>query len=315
MYSNEPACTNSASGQYSCSTDNYGIAWAEVIGSPNAGVTSSITATAGGISADFGAQEGCGPSVISAPAITGVAEAATGATTVAPGSYISIYGSNLVNSAFVAGAVGDSATYVPLPLTIDGVNVSFDVPNSYDGTPLHYNGSPGYLTFVATSGGQVNLQIPWELQGAGSVQVKVTVDGYANSNVFTVPLTQYAPQLFQGNGIVAAVNATTGKIVTASTPAKAGDVVELFGNGLGPVSNTPDSGGPAPGGPLAQTTTPATVTVGGKSAAVGFAGLAPGFPGLYQINITVPSGAGTGNQPVVLSIGGASSKTAQIPLQ
>ena len=84
----------------------------------------------------------------------------------------------------------------------------------------------------------------------------MTVDGYANSNVFTVPLTQYAPQLFQGNGIVAAVNATTGKIVTASTPAKAGDVVELFGNGLGPVSNTPDSGGPRLVELLACTTTP-----------------------------------------------------------
>ena len=55
--------------------------------------------------------------------------------------------------------MGDSATYVPLPLTIDGVNVSFDVPNSYDGTPLIVKQwISGYLTFVVDQRRTVNLR-------------------------------------------------------------------------------------------------------------------------------------------------------------
>ena len=47
-----------------------------------------------------------------------------------------------------------------------------------------------------------------------------------------------------------------------------------------------------------------TLTVGGKTAAVSYAGLAPGNAGLYQINFTVPSGLSPGNQPIVLTIDG-----------
>ncbi len=317
-----PACSPATSGTAtSCATNAYGVAYAEVTTGTSVTAIPSITASAGSQSFVFGGQF-CGE-VISQPAITGVAEAAVGSTNIAPGSYISIYGSNLVNpnNVFaVAPSPGDSATYLPLPLGIDGVNVSFDVPGAYDGKPIDYNGFPGYFTFVGGAGSQLNLQIPWELQGKSSAQVKVMVDGFALSNVLTIPLVQYAPQLFQNSGQVAAIDSTTYAAkptpISAANPAHAGDLVELFGNGLGPVNNPPKSGEAASATPsLPSTTTPVTVTIGGQPAAVQYSGLAPGYPGLYQINVTVPSGLAAGSQPVIVTVGGQSSKSATIPLQ
>jgi minor extracellular serine protease Vpr len=278
-----------------------------------------VTASSNGLSTVFGVDPYGDPcnSVIAQPNITGISDAAVGNTTVAAGSYISIYGTNLVNPAAVVNSTpGDAAPVLPFPLNLDGVSVSFDVPGSYDGTPADYNGAPGHIVFVGGTGGQINLQVPWELQGASSVQIKVNVDGVANSNVITVPLAQYAPTIFQSAGIVAAVNATTGSIITASNPAHAGDVVELYANGLGPVNNQPASGDPASSSPSSLATTKATptVTIGGQNATVSYSGLNPGNPGLYQINVTVPSVA-SGNQTVTLSIGGVSAPTAVIPIK
>jgi uncharacterized protein (TIGR03437 family) len=250
-----------------------------------------------------------------------VSEAAVGSTNIAPGSYISIYGSNLVNPndvTAVAPAYGDSASYLPLPLSLDNVNVSFDVPGAYDGKPIDYNGLPGYFTFVGLAGTQLNLQIPWEVTGS-SAQVKVVVDGLGISNVLTIPLVTYAPQLFQNSGMVAAIDATTyaanSTPISASNPAHAGDLVELFGNGLGPVNNQPKSGEAAGSSPLPRTQSTVTATIGGQPATVSYSGLAPGYPALYQINVSVPSGLAAGNQPVVVSVGGQSSKSATIPIK
>jgi adhesin/invasin len=54
--------------------------------------------------------------------------------------------------------------------------------------------------------------------------------------------------------------------------------------------------------------------IGGQQAQVSFSGLAPGFPGLYQINATVPAGL-TGNQQVTVSIGGQTSPAVTLPVK
>jgi uncharacterized protein (TIGR03437 family) len=139
-----------------------------------------------------------------------------------------------------------------------------------------------------------------------------------DSNVVTIPLVTYAPQLFQNSGIAAAIDSTTYAAnpspISASNPAHAGDAVLLYGNGLGPVNNQPASGTPATFSPLPTTKSPCTVTVGGLNAPVAYCGLSQ-FPAEYQINITVPSGLAAGNQPVVLTTGGASSKAASLPIK
>jgi uncharacterized protein (TIGR03437 family) len=302
----EPACSpNNSTSSTSCATDNYGIAYVEVILGSNTSVP-TVTAQAAGTAITIYAY------ILAQPAINagGVANAASGQGTVAPGSYVSIYGSNMVEADLLSNANGDGASWLPLPMVIDGVNVSFDVPSA--GISV-----PGNLIFV--SPGQINVQVPWELQGQSSAQVKVTVDemfGYPLfGNVVTVPLAAYAPAFYVGGGTIAAQDAITGAQILASNPAHPGEILSLYANGLGPVTNQPASGAPAPGGPnLASTTTQPVVTIGGQQVTPSFSGLAPGYPGLYQLNVTVPAGL-TGNQNVTVSIGGQTSPAVVLPVK
>jgi uncharacterized protein (TIGR03437 family) len=222
----------------------------------------------------------------------------------APGSYITIKGTSLSDTIQVF-----STPY--LPVSLSTVSVSFD---GSGGLSL-----PGHLHFV--SPGQINVQVPWEFQGQTSVLMKVTVAGNTadlQSNVYTVPLATYAPAFFEISGIAASVDANTAQIVSSTSKVNRGDIVELYVNGLGPVTNANlvVSGEPSPGPPsLAQTTAIPTVTIGGVNAPVIFSGLAPGIVGLYQVNITVPANVPTGLQPLILSIGGIASKASQLPIQ
>jgi uncharacterized protein (TIGR03437 family) len=119
-----------------------------------------------------------------------------------------------------------------------------------------------------------------------SAEVKV-IDGESIGSLVTVPLASYEPEFFHGQ------------------------TIQLFANGLGPVNNQPDSGIPAPSQPLATTAATPTVTIGSQNATVTSSGLARGFTGLYQVNATAPAGI----QPVILTIGGVSSKTASSAVQ
>jgi uncharacterized protein (TIGR03437 family) len=115
-------------------------------------------------------------------------------------------------------------------------------------------------------------------------------------------------------GVVAALDSNF-QVIGASNPARRGQVVQLYANGLGPVSNQPASGDPAPASPLAETKSAPVVMIGGQQAAVSFSGLAPGFAGLYQINVTIPQNLAPGNQPVTVAIGGQTSKASSIVVQ
>jgi minor extracellular serine protease Vpr len=276
-------------------TDAFGIAGTEAVLGTDPG-TYSFIAVGGGQRASFSGTA----RVVGAIGATGVVNAASldPAQPIAPGSYITIFGSALSD-------VTDIATSSTLPLAIDFVNVTFDVPSAKIS-------APGHLIYVSPT--QVNVQVPWELQGQSSVQMKINVD-YTSSNVVKVALADYSPALFEaGAGVVAALNGDN-RVVTSTNPAHRGQTIQLFANGLGPVTNQPATGDPAGGTSLAQTKSPATVTIGGQQATVSFSGLAPGFAGLYQINATVPAGLSAGNQTISVSIGGKTSKTSGITVQ
>ena len=133
-----------------------------------------------------------------------------------------------------------------------------------------------------------------------------------------MPLANYAPAFFEiGAGVVAAINPlnASNPVITATNAAKRGGVIALYANGLGPVENQPASGDAASLTVLSKTTALPVVTIGGQPAQVAFSGLTPGLPGLYQINVTVPTNIGTGNQPVTLAIGGATAKASGITVQ
>ena len=261
-------------------TNRYGIAGAEAILGADPG-RYDFNVSGLGLVWDFLGM------VERRPSISQIVDAAGFAPKkpVAPGSYISIFGSSLSNTT-------DYAPAPTLPLAIDFVLVSFDVPSA--GLSV-----PGHLSFV--SPGQVNVQVPWELQGQSSAQVKVTISspngGYAYGNVYTLPLTAYAPAFF------------------GTSSGQAGQIIALYANGLGPVTNQPASGDVASALPLSSTTTPATVTIGGISTPVSFSGLAPGFAGLYQVNAAIPSSLTPGTYPITLTIGHQSSSPSTLTIQ
>src|SRR5581483_5412497 len=120
--------------------------------------------------------------------------------------------------------------------------------------------------------GQINFQVPWEAAGSTLAAVTVTT-GVNQASGGNIKVAQYAPGLFttnqQGSGQAAALVAGTAIIAApagmfpGSRPVKRGEYIELYGTGLGPVSNAPATGAPAPISPLAQTTATATVSIGG----------------------------------------------------
>jgi len=262
-------------------TNIYGIASADAILASQPGKY-DFNVTGLGLSWDFLGMS------LPRPTISQIVDAASFAAgkPVAPGSYISIFGSAL------SPGLGSTPS-ATLPLALSSVLVSFDVPSAKIS-------APGHLIYV--SPGQVNVQVPWELEGQTSAQVKVTISsangGYAYGNVYTLPLVAHAPAFF-------------GQAATA----RAGQFVELYANGLGAVTNQPASGDPAVATPLSKTTSPATVQIGGIDAPVSFSGLAPGYAGLYQVNAMVPAKLTSGTYQMTITIGNVTSKTTNINVQ
>lgn len=219
---------------------------------------------------------------------------------VTPGSLISVFGTNLASST----AAADS---VPLSTNLGSVSVTI-------------GGFPAALNYVCHlcvggTGDQLNIQMPWEVQGT-STQI-VVQNGSTASAPMTIPVAPFNPGIFtvnSGTGIAIAffpdgtLAAPTGSIPGLNTrPANSGDVLEILATGLGAV-NAPIADGANSLDQLRQTSAPGTVLIGGVSAPVAFCGLSPQFVGVDQVNVTVPSGIAPGNSvPLQIQIGGVTS--------
>ncbi len=224
----------------------------------------------------------------SSPVVNGASFASNVA--IAPGAIVSIFGSNLATG---------TASYTTAPL-----------PEVLGQTSVTFNGVEAPLFYV--SGGQINAQAPFNLSsGAASIQV---TRGTQTSGMTSVTVAPFSPGIFiiDSNNTGAFLNASTYATIGSAAPAKSGSYVAIYCTGLGAVNQTIASGAIAPSTNPAQTITSPTVTVGGKNAPVSFSGLAPGFVGLYQINIMVPGGLTAGPQSVQIAIGGITSNTATL---
>ena len=103
---------------------------------------------------------------------------------------------------------------------------------------------------------------------------------------------------------------------TASAPATSGDTLVIYCAGLGGVNPAVPDGSAAPSSPPSRTINPVTVTIAGQTAPVAFSGLVPGFAGLYQVNVTVPSGISpAADVPLVVTVGGASSPAVTLAIR
>ncbi len=222
-----------------------------------------------------------GPNVLA----NGVVNAANYQPLVAPGSLATLFGTRLASAAA-------SSTARPLPTTLGGVTVSV-------------NGQAAPLFFVSPN--QVNFQFPFEVSGLQATVVVTTPEGSAASLVTVLPT---APGLFAGT----VTHGATGALVDANNPATAGETLVVFATGLGLTNPPVASGAPSPSSPAATTVHGITASFFGRPGAVQFAGLAPGFTGLYQVNVRVPEGVAA-SVPFTISAGGRVSNPIVVPVR
>jgi len=224
-------------------------------------------------------------------AITNGASNATGA--IAPGEIVTLYGTGLG----------------PMQLTPFTLGANAQVPTSLAGTQILFNGIAAPILYTWTN--QVGVVVPFGVSGSATITAQ---NGSQTSAPLNAPVAAAAPALFtadfSGKGQAVANNAN-GTRNSAATPASAGSVITLIATGGGPTNPPQADGslGPATGGTPPQLAASVTVTIGGQTAQVSYAGAAPGIvAGVIQINVTIPSSVAASNAvPVVVAIAGVSS--------
>jgi uncharacterized protein (TIGR03437 family) len=236
---------------------------------------------------NFRIRELRAPQVPPQPAIDGTPgffDAASYATSVAPGSLVTLFGRNLAYGA-------QSAATYPLPAKMGEAVVTL-------------NGEPVPLLYA--SAGQINFQMPYA--DAGEASLGVAREGIA-TGPFNFQLALSAPGIFTLAENQGAILNQDYSVNDPGLPAKLGSTVMIYATGAGAVSPPVAAGNAAPIGlTLSITAQNPTVTIGGISAHVAFSGLAPGFAGLWQINVVVPANAPAGDDiPVQVTFGSASN--------
>ena len=128
------------------------------------------------------------------------------------------------------------------------------------------------------------------------------------------PIAPAQPGIFVAGTNAAAVLDGQSRLITAANPARSGDTLQIFTTGLGATNPPVGTGEAAP--PSSTVVLPVTVRVGGVAAPVVYQGLAPGFVGLYQVDVQIPSNVPTGDA-VPLQLGtaeGQASNTVTIAI-
>jgi uncharacterized protein (TIGR03437 family) len=217
-------------------------------------------------------------------------------TSVAPGSWIEIYGSNLA---------ADTRSWTGADFT--GINA----PTSLDGTLVTIGGQAAFVDYISPT--QVNALIPSNVP-TGTQQLTLTAPGGTTASVnltvnpvepgllappnFNIGGTQYVVAQFADGTYALSTGAIAG---LTSRPAVAGDILVIYGIGFGPVT---------PGIPAGQLVGEANtlasdfqIAIGGVQCQVQYDGLAPSYTGLYQFNIVVPD-VPSGNQPLTFTVDG-----------
>jgi uncharacterized protein (TIGR03437 family) len=230
-------------------------------------------------------------------ASSGVVNTATRRTPVSAGTLISILGTNLADT--------DTALSAPLPRSLGGVCVTANEVS---------------IPLIATSPTKIDAQLPPELANSRSVTLRIrsTRLGVASNGV-SVPLQPASPGVFsmelddQPRAML--YHAVDGALVTPVYPAERDEHLFLYATGLGPVSPRVAAGEATPAEPSSPTDETIHVSIGGVPYWVLWSGLAPGYIGVYAIELYVPGDHVSGDElPVVITSSGVSSPASTAPL-
>jgi uncharacterized protein (TIGR03437 family) len=209
---------------------------------------------------------------------------------VAPGEIVTIYGLGIGPDSGVSGSANASGAIGTL---LAGAQVFFD-------------GVPAPLFYAQAT--QINAQVPYTIAGENFTRIVVSYQGQLVSGL-TVAVAPSVPGLF-----AVAFN-QDGGLNSASAPAARGSVVTFVGSGEG-LTNGPNVAGQAAVAPYPAPTLPVTLTVDGIAAELLYAGEAPNYWGLLQVNAIMPGGLiPSGAEPVQLVVGVAASPTITVWLE
>lgn len=218
---------------------------------------------------------------------------------IAPGTLFIIQGTNLANT---TNAVLQSSSGSGLPLTLNGASISVSV----NGVTTH----PGIYYAIAT---QIAAVLPSSTP-VGNGTITVTFNG-TPSQSFAINVLQSALGLDSyagtGSGLGVVTDAVTGSLISYTQSAKPGQTVVLWGSGLG--ADTADSDLIATSTPHAVNV-PLTIYIGGIQAPILYQG-GSGYPGVNQLNVTIPTSAVAGcSVPIIAVSGSYTSNTITIPV-
>ena len=246
------------------------------------------------------AQSGSAPVIYNGGTVNAANLFPTGAPNygAAPGSIVSIFGTNLAVS--VAQASG-----IPLLTTLNGTSVTI-------------GGVAAPLFYVSPE--QINAQVPYDAPTGNQPVIVTTAAGTGNSGVVALPIKATLPAVFSwsqnGRGQAAAQNAiVNGTNVTytynsASAAVAQGNLLVVYGTGGGGLANGPVSGAACTG---QQFSGSYSATIGGVAAGIQYAGCSPGYVGLDQWNITIPSSLPDGCfLPLQVTVGGVASNVVTV---
>ncbi len=227
------------------------------------------------------------------PEIRNVQNSASFTTQVSPGSLTSVFGSGFAQSPA-------QAQNKPLPASLSGVTVTMNSVN----LPLLYVDQK-----------QVNFQVPFEAApGPATITVQSALGA---SQAFSFTVLPAAPGIFVygNNRAVATSFENNGKLNTDSLPSAAGDVLTVYMTGVGPLDGSIPDGAATPSTQKYKATLPYSATIGGAGAIVHFLGMAPGFVGLGQANVQVPSLSPPGDYPLVITVNGVASNAPMVSVK
>jgi uncharacterized protein (TIGR03437 family) len=219
----------------------------------------------------------------------------TSLRTLAPGEIFTIYGLNLGK----------------FQSDLSGFYQLNSLPAGLNGVTVTVGGIAAPLYFVSPN--QINAQVPVNVApGTQAVVVKSTSGSSAATNV-TIAATAPAIYFDAGSGTAAVLKNNDFSVVTPDNPAKAGDVLLIYMTGLGQTTPAIQTGNLGTGTAF-NNTGPVTVTIGGQNAPFVYSIASPGFAGLYQVAVTVPTGV-SGSVPVVVKAGTGTSNTVNITVR
>ncbi len=211
---------------------------------------------------------------------------------VSPGSLASVFGQQL---AF--------ALWSPNSLPIQP-------PNSEVGVSVTGLGGDQPTPPVFISPGQINIQIPNFTPGGATLDLR----GVNVSERLPIEILESSPGIFTFGRNRAVVQNRDGSVNTATNGAAPGEIGVLYLTGQGPLDREIQPGNAAPSLAPARATLPVELTVGGRRTEVLFAGLAPGFVGLCQVNFRFPD-LPPGDYPVRIQFGGQQSNEAIVSIR